>query len=353
MWRSGLRGSRGQIFTLDAFFAVGVFALALGLLGSSFGELRGRVEAYWSGYSLERTANDAADALVYTCGTPTDWADRPLALKIPGVAENLENQTFKCTVDLWRLAWLKDLLRVENWDSCPARESICRVFGGERFWIKVGLREAKLVGGTYQESETILWSFWPRWQLGQLQPPGYENATKIVTVRRPVLIRTGRVLWETYAELENAGTVDNQFSFNLSQFEYDVFDLYVRVASDPDITFRVDNVAIGINGDPPTNPADFEKGYIYENQMGAENAFPNPFSSGHWVTQGGVENDLYLAQPFVPRPETNQLKIKVSGDANTWVLVQLIELPAGSPSTLAPRDPEQLCPGFLEVVLWR
>jgi hypothetical protein len=354
MWKSESRGSKGQIFTLDAFFAVGIFALALGLLGSSFGELRGRVEAYWSDYSLERTANDAADALVYTCGTPTDWADRPESLKVPGVAENWENLILKCSIDLWRLAKLMEILRVGNWDSSPAKASITRMFGGERFWIRVGLREAVLVAGSYRESERVLWSFWPRWEPGQSQPPGLENASKVVVVRRPVLLRTGRLLWESYVYLEDAGTVENQFSFYLSQFEYDAFDLYIRVVSDPDPAYRIDNVSLGINEDPPRDPvADQEDGYIYENWMGAENAFPSPFPAGHWVIHGGIENDGLLKSPFSPGRNPNQLRIRVTGDANTWVLIQLIELPACSPPSLALMDLKSVRTGFLEVVLWR
>lgn len=331
---------------------MGVFALALGLLGSSFGELRGRVEAYWSGYSLERTANDAADVLVYTCGTPSDWADRPESLKVPGIAENWRNLTLKCSIDLWRLARLREILRSGNWDSSPAKESISRMFGGERFWIRVGLREAVFVAGSYRESEMILWSFWPRWQPGQSQPSGFENASKVVVVRRPILLRTGRVLWENYIEFADAGTRENEFEFWLSQFEYDAFDLYIRVVSDPDPAYRVDNVSLGINEDPPEDPvADTEDGYIYNSSMGAENAFPNPFPAGHGVIHGGIENDVWLEEPF--EPGSNELEYRVTGDANTWALLQLVELPACSPPSLALMDPKCVRTGFLEVVLWR
>jgi hypothetical protein len=352
MWRLRSKGCRGQIFTLDAFFAVGVFALALGLLGSNFGELRGRIQTYWWSYSLERTANDAADALVYTCGTPMDWADHPADLKLPGIAENWENQTLKCIVDVERLARLRDILKAGNWDSAPARTSISRMFGGERFWIKVGLRQAKLVEGTYLENEIVLWSFWPSWQSNQTQPLGFENASKIVVVRRPILLRVGRVLWESYVEFESAGAVENQFSFYLSQFEYDAFDLYLRVVSDPDPNFRVDNVSLGINQDPPRDPvADMEDGYIYYGSMGEIVGFPNPSVAGHQVTHGGIENDVWLKEPFAPG--WNQLNTRVSGDVNTWALVQLIELPACSSPSLALMDPQSLRTGFLEVVLWR
>gem|GEM_PF-1074483 len=351
MWRSGLRGSKGQIFTLDAFFAVGVFALALSLLGSSFGELSGRVQAYWFGYSLERMVNDAADALLYSCGTPTDWTESPDP-RIPGLAENWENLTSKCVVDLWRLGKLKENLRAGNWSSSPIRGSLLRMFGGERFWIRVGMRRATFVGGTYQESEQVLWSFWPGWQLGQSQPPELESANRVVTIRRPILLRTGRVLWETYVEFEEAGIVENQFSFYLSQFENDAFDFYIRVVSDSDPDYR-DNVSLGINSAPPTdNVADRENGYIYYLWMGASAAFPNPSAAGHWVECGGVENDGWLARPFRPGQQ-NQLRIKVSGDANTWAFIQLVALPACSSPSLALEDPEVLRFGFLEVLVWR
>jgi hypothetical protein len=218
----------------------------------------------------------------------------------------------------------------------------------------VGLREAVFLAGSYQESERVLWSFWPRWQPGQSQPPGLEDASKVVVVRRPVLLKTGRVLWESNVYFENAGTVENQFSFYLSQFEYDAFDLYIRVVSDPDPAYRVDNVSLGINENPPSdNIADREEGYIYYAWMGATAAFPSP---SYWppgsFEHGGIENDWCLENRF-QAGRLNQLRTEVSGDSNTWALIQLIELPACSPPSLALMDPESVRTGFLEVVLWR
>ena len=352
MWKSRSKNYKGQIFTLDAFFAVGVFALALTLLGSSFGELYGRVQGYWPGYSLERMANDAADALLYSCGTPTDWTESS-SPKIPGLAENRGDLTLKCVVDLWRLGKLRENLRAGNWDSSPIRESLLRMFGGERFWIKVGVRKATFREGTYEESELVLWSIWPGWQPDQPQPPELENVSRTVVVRRPILLRIGRVLWETPIELEGGGTYENEFSFYLSQFENDAFDFYVRVVSDPDPAYRVDRVSIGINNDPPEDPVeDLEDGYIYYAWMGGTAAFPNENAAGHWVTHGGIENDVWLENPFRPE-QLNELEIEAEGGEGTWALIQLVALPACSSPSLALEDPKVLRPGFLEVVLWR
>jgi len=72
---------RGQIFTLDMFFALTLTVLVVSYSGLALEQARRQADAYALRYSLERTANDAADALVKTLGRPSNWEENTETLE--------------------------------------------------------------------------------------------------------------------------------------------------------------------------------------------------------------------------------------------------------------------------------
>ncbi|MDI6643334.1 MAG: hypothetical protein QMD95_04740, partial [Candidatus Hodarchaeaceae archaeon] len=84
---------RGQVFTLDMFFALALTALIVSYSGLALEQARRQAEGYALRYSLERTANDAADVLVRTAGDPPDWWQNIENLKTLGLAENTPGGT--------------------------------------------------------------------------------------------------------------------------------------------------------------------------------------------------------------------------------------------------------------------
>lgn len=79
---------RGQVFTLDMFLALTLTALFVTYSGLAIEQTRRQAELYQQRYSMERTANDAADVLVRTTGRPVNWSDNWNALELMGLTEN-------------------------------------------------------------------------------------------------------------------------------------------------------------------------------------------------------------------------------------------------------------------------
>ncbi|MEM2289099.1 MAG: hypothetical protein QXK27_00675 [Candidatus Hadarchaeales archaeon] len=334
-----LRDCKGQIFTLDTFFAIGVFALAVAQLGVVFSEVYGRSHQQWMTHSLERIANDAADILVYTAGTPLDWADNLATLRVPGLTENSGSEANRCVLDPWRISRFKQLIE-NDFYSGFVRE---RLFGNHRFLVRIGFRKAVYQNGSYAVTENFL-------LCGEMP----ENAVQAAKARRPVLLRGGgaKLFASVDALLDNVTENQDNLSFSLTESELSALDLYIRVSTDE--ASPVDNVRLGVNGDPPSNLGEISKGYIYLFTMGAVEGFPNPSAAGHWVSSGGIENDVWLNPFRLPHAGVNQIQWVVRGEDGDWASIQVIGVPSGLPATLVRElDPEGLMIGFVEVIVWR
>lgn len=174
--------NRGQIFTLDTIYALIIVALIVSCSGKAFDMAVNRTDSYSARYSLERTANDAADVLVKTLGRPSGWGlDN---LETPGLAENvvgdLNTPAFN-TIDSTKFALLRHLCSADNWDDVAnqnARHAMENLFGGSNFELRV-----------LDKDENELWRIWPRWTPGGTS--GSENALEVAVVRRSVAMRYG------------------------------------------------------------------------------------------------------------------------------------------------------------------
>lgn len=336
-----LRDCKGQIFTLDTFFAVGVFALAIAQLGMVFSEAYGRPHQQWTTYSLERIANDAADILVYTAGTPPDWAENLTTLRVLGLAENSGSEANRCVLDPWRISRFKQLVEDDSYSGF-LRE---RLFGNHHFMVRIGFRKAVYQNESYTITENFL-------MCGEMP----ENVVQVAKVRRPVLLRGGGAKLFASVDALLDGVTENQgiLTFSLTESELSALDLYIRVSTDE--ASPVDNVCLGVNGDPPSNPGpgEMHKGYIYFPTMGLVEGFPNPSAAGHWVSSGGIENDVWLNPFRLPHAGVNQIQWVVRGEDGDWASIQVIGVPSGLPATLVRElDPEGLMMGFVEVIVWR
>jgi hypothetical protein len=121
------------------FFALTLTVLVVSYSGLALEQARRQAESYALRYSLERTANDAADVLVKTAGRPHGWEKDVTILEVPGLAEENDGRPVQNTLDVRKLGWLRELCRSENWDTSKSEiQAIMALFGGsENFEIKI------------------------------------------------------------------------------------------------------------------------------------------------------------------------------------------------------------------------
>jgi len=184
--------NRGQVFTLDMIYALIIVALIVSCSGKAFDMAMSRTDSYSTRYSLERTANDAADVLVKTLGRPSGWGlDN---LETPGLAENVVgdlNTPALNTIDSTKFALLQHLCSADNWDNVAnqnARRAMENLFGGSNFELRV-----------LDKDENELWHIWPRWTPGGTSSS--ENALEVAVVRRLVVTRYGSVKFSATFEV--------------------------------------------------------------------------------------------------------------------------------------------------------
>lgn len=125
---------RGQVFTLDMLFALILVTLAIGCSGQALEQVTRRSGDYAARYSLERIANDAADALVKTLGRPYNWEENIEWLETPGLAEITdEGKSVQNTLHARKLAQLMHLCRSANWDPAKSEvQAVMKLFGGSQ-----------------------------------------------------------------------------------------------------------------------------------------------------------------------------------------------------------------------------
>lgn len=330
---------RGQIFTLDMFFALALTVLVVSYSGLALEQARRQAEGYALRYSLERTANDAADVLVRTLGLPENWEKNAETLETPGFAEENEGNSVPNTISVMKFGQLRRLTSRDNWVApvnARAVEAIKKLFGGsENFEIRI-----------LDENENELWHAFPEWVTGEVgEKSGAENSLEVVVVRRLVAIRYGTAIkadsgMRVRAE---AGKWAENLEFMVYPGELDAFDWYLIIQGGGKI-----EVKIFVNRTPDTN-------YDYHFRVAdiPEKIFPNPYPPIN-VDHGGIENDPnVITNLFESTTENNFLGLKFdSKPAGGWVRVYVIMVPSCSDWDSAPLMLETL-PAILEVKLWR
>ena len=79
---------RGQVFTIDAMFALILLTVIIGMSADAMDIVGNKICDYSTETSLDRIANDAADILINTPGSPENWEEIKYSTHItPGLAK--------------------------------------------------------------------------------------------------------------------------------------------------------------------------------------------------------------------------------------------------------------------------
>lgn len=329
---------RGQVFTLDMFFALTLTALVVSYSGLALEQARRQSEEYALRYSLERVANDAADALAKTLGRPPNWEENVERLETPGLTE--ENVgAVQNTLSVGKFGQLMRLLNRDNWEAPANSEAVKAVkefFGWtEKFKIAV-----------FDENGVRLWDIWPRWDL---VPSGVENSFEVAVVRRSIVMRYGVFRAESGRIVRYAGQPKQSTHtvyFDIYPGELDALDWYiiVRTGSGDE---RVESAKIFVNRAPN---GDYD--YHFRSVDAPEQIYPNPKLPAPKFKHGGIENDARIPAQYQLHEGTNFLSVVVHSGPGGWVQIFVVAIPA---CTTWDRAGLALYknPATLEVKLWR
>lgn len=319
---------RGQVFTLDMFFALTLTALLVGISGLAFEQIRNQTNDYFLRYSLEQTANKAADVLVKTGGVPDNWWREPNSIETVGLSQtDLNGAPIPNSLSVQKLENLRHLCRNEIWESSlESTLAIKRLFNySEKF-------EIVLINET--TGENIWPPVYPQWDIKRSS--GVQDASEVVIVKR--LVATNVI---TENLLENLVHIRKppryQICFNVDHGELNTRDWYIvltRLLPPPPTQ---PEVRIWVNRNPPEDdggwdfkspPRDSPFRLRYDGKDypdGSDYVFPIPLHEGQ-----------------------NFIWIRISGKMAP-VNVSIVSLPRGSPPTLVELPPV----ATLIVKLWR
>lgn len=320
---------RGQVFTLDMFFALTLTALMVSYSGLAFEQARRQTEAYSLRYSLERTANDAADVLLKTYGMPDNWWKDTDTLGTLGLAEENGENPVPNTIDIKRFGQFRRLINADNW-SYPANANavtvIKKLFGGsEHFQVRI-----------LDEYDNELWRAFPGWSIGENS--GAENSADVVVVRRLVAVRYGTTVRADTGRvyMADAGAWENLI-FWVYPSELTTFDFYVILTKGGTIgnsKIEVNHVVQG-NGD-----------YLFQNSDADLVTFPSQHGGiyGYSLSRGV---QLYESDEY-----PNSLGMNLAPNPAGWIRVYVVAIPHCSDWGDASMFIEAL-PATLEVKMWR
>ncbi|MEW5995564.1 MAG: hypothetical protein AB1744_14370, partial [Candidatus Zixiibacteriota bacterium] len=291
---------RGQVFTLDMFFALTLTILMVSYSGLAFEQARRSADDYYLRYSLERTASDAADMMLKTLGMPDNWEKAAEDVQIIGLTEDNAGRAVPNTVSITKFGQFRRLINKDNWGApvnANAVGAIKRLFGGtEKFEVRV-----------LDENDSEMWRAFPRWSPGENS--GAENSLDVVTVRRLVSVKYGSAIRADTGPIVKAagGTSDFELPFNIYPGELDAFDFYIivvglSVGQNPPPNLKIWVNDNSQNGDVTEGP-DGSADYTFVQSDMPQKIYPNPTEPpvGHFQ-HGGVENDSEIeaeAQLFV------------------------------------------------------
>ena len=319
---------RGQVFTLDMFFALALTALVLSCSGLALEGARRQAEGYTLRYSLERTANDAADVLVKTAGRPQSWWGDFETLETLGLVENDSGgNPILNNLSMRKFENLRQLCASGKWSTYPdAAQAVRDLFGNSENF------EIRLMNENTGEN---LWpTIYPRWDTKATS--GAEKSLEVVVVKR--LVGTGV---ETENRIENIVHVKgppvwHKMYFTVGLNELNTRDWYVvlnRHLPPPPVQ---PEVRIWVNRDPT------DSGY-WDFKSPPDDS---PFRM-RWHGTDYPDGSDY-ASPVSLSVGQNFIWIRVTGK---WapVDVSIVSLPRCSPSRFVELPPVST----LEVKLWR
>lgn len=335
---------QGQVFTLDMFFALALTALVVSYSGLALEQARRQAELYEFRYSLERTANDAAEVLLKTLGMPDNWWKDPSTLSILGLAEESEGEPVPNTIDLGRFGQLRRLLNKDNWDyplNASAVAAIKKLFGGsEKFEIRL-----------LDENDKELWHAFPRWSTGQAgESSGYENSLDVTVVRRLVSVRYGSAVGVDSGPIykPGGGEYSGTLPFTIYPGELDAFDFYIIVTGLSVGQNPPPNLKIFVNRMPDGNPD-----YTFVQADLPQKIYPNPTEPpvGHFQ-HGGIENDSKIDNRFQLVEGSNYLGLRFTSGPGWIIRICVVKLPSCSDWSDASMFIQPM-PATLEVKMWR
>ena len=310
---------RGQVFTLDMFFALTLAALIVSYSGLALEQANKQAEDYAFRYSLERAASDAADVLVKTSGRPNGWENNITTLEVPGLAENIGVEPIQNKLYVKRLASLRELCRSEEWDPAKSEvQAVTKLFGGyENFEIRI------------TSGDNTLWDFWPGWD--NEVSSGAENSLEVVVARRLIFMGYGEVEHDT-GTIEKTAGGRVEFppeNFMVEPGELDLYDWYLFL----------------LVSEPAGLPVDV---YINSSPSGPST---HRFNTPH-VSEGDTWPDEHGGMDIYLHEGVNTVQIVSLGQKDTWLRLYILAVPACSP----PGQVRLAMENFsvtLEVKLWR
>lgn len=101
------RGDKGQIFTIDALFALIIITIVIGMSANALDIVGFKISDYSAGKSLDRVATDAADIMINTPGDPGWEKSNNTQFVTPGLAQ--ENNGSKNTAKILSYAKINKL----------------------------------------------------------------------------------------------------------------------------------------------------------------------------------------------------------------------------------------------------
>jgi hypothetical protein len=210
-------------------FALILVTMIIGFSGQALEQMTGKAQGYSARFSLERTANDAADVLVKTVGIPFNW-ENVGTLETLGLTEMDEftGKPLQNNLNAEKIAQLRTLCKSTNWNpSNPEVNAAMEFFGGSSNF------EIRVIDGA---SENVIWYIWPGWDNGSL---GVENSLEVAVVRRAVTVKYGEIRFDTgeifgHREGGNPGKPENwgPFWFTILPDELEVYDWYIIATTD-------------------------------------------------------------------------------------------------------------------------
>jgi len=320
--------SRGQVFTLDMLFALILVTLIIGFSGQALEQMTGRAEGYSARFSLERTANDAADVLVKTVGIPYNWEENVGTLETLGLTEMdvFTGKPLQNNLKVGKLAELKILCQSTNWNpSKPEVNAAMEFFGGSSNF------EIRVIDGA---TENVLWALWPRWDIGS---SGVDNSLEVAAVRRAITVKYGKIRADSGLKVRLPGPPQvYTFWFNVNPGELDVYDWYI-IATTPE-NQRIESIFLYVNRD---TSGTFD--YHYDPPSdGPESTFPK--------VHGGMEVDL----PGRVHEGWNFINIQTASGPRRTVEVYVMIVPHCTPWQKVNLAASQLgVPAVFELKLWR
>lgn len=319
---------RGQVFTLDMFFALTLTALIVGYSGLALEQQRRQTDEYLLRYSLEQAANDASDVLVKTVGRPNNWWANFTSLETVGLADSDRNgNSMPNSLSMGKFENLRQFCKSTNWNGYPntARAIMSLFENSDKF--EISLMD--------ENSGENLWPrIYPQWNVKSTS--GAQGSLDVAVVKR--LVSTSVKTENTIDNLIHTGTPPffNMY-FTIEPGELDTRDWYIVLNRhlppppvQPEVRIWVNRVAPGGGGNydfkSPSDATPFRmrwNGLDYPD--GSHYSFPVPLQEGQ-----------------------NFVWIRVYGK-NAPVDVYIVSLPKGSPSRLVELPPV----ATLEVKLWR